>query len=168
MRRHLPLWVRLLIILMMGYIFLFTLGYIEITHKDFQKLETDYYLQQDIYEAQLAEKEAAKYPGTPLYIGEFKITFYNLNVGCTGKTNLNPAYGITRSGAKVREGVTVAVDPNVIPLGTYIYIEGLGYYIAQDTGGAVKGNVIDVYVDDMQTGYDLGGMLKGVKVWSLQ
>ena len=59
--------------------------------------------------------------------------------------------GTTASGLEcVRkpDGIsTVAVDPNVIPLGTFMYIEGYGYAVAADTGGAIKGNKIDIYYD---------------------
>lgn len=51
---------------------------------------------------------------------------------------------MTASGMKSGQGV-VAVDPRVIPLGSKLYVEGYGYAIAGDTGGAIKGNRIDVF-----------------------
>jgi len=42
---------------------------------------------------------------------------------------------------------TIAVDPSVIPLGSKVYVDGYGYAIASDTGGAIKGNKIDIYLD---------------------
>jgi 3D (Asp-Asp-Asp) domain-containing protein len=51
---------------------------------------------------------------------------------------------MTASGMKSGRGV-VAVDPKVIPLGSKLYVEGYGYAIAGDTGGAIKGNRIDVF-----------------------
>jgi 3D (Asp-Asp-Asp) domain-containing protein len=61
----------------------------------------------------------------------------------------HPAYGITRTGMKLRRGI-VAVDPRLIPLYTRLYVPGYGLAIAGDTGGAIKGNRIDL-------GFELGG-----------
>lgn len=44
---------------------------------------------------------------------------------------------------------TIAVDPSVIPLGSKVYIPGYGYAIASDTGGAIKGNIIDLYLNSV-------------------
>ncbi len=56
---------------------------------------------------------------------------------------------VTASGsATVRDGggySTIAVDPRVIPLGSRVYVEGYGYAVAEDTGGAIKGNIIDLF-----------------------
>lgn len=43
--------------------------------------------------------------------------------------------------------LTIAVDPKVIPLGSKVYIPGYGYAIASDTGGAIKGDKIDLYMN---------------------
>ncbi|MDR1000277.1 MAG: G5 domain-containing protein [Clostridiales bacterium] len=56
-----------------------------------------------------------------------------------------PSHGRTASGRYVEPGI-VAVDPNVIPLGTRLYVVGYGYALAADTGGAIKGNKIDLYI----------------------
>ena len=56
------------------------------------------------------------------------------------------ADGITASGVKARANHTIAVDRNIIPLGTQVVING-NIYTAEDTGGAIKGNRIDIYFD---------------------
>ena len=82
------------------------------------------------------------------FLGNFKITYYDLSYESCGKYPNNPAYGYTYSGAIAKESITIATDPNVIKLGSYIYIDGIGCRIAQDIGGAIKGNHIDVFVND--------------------
>src|SRR5699024_8712476 len=57
--------------------------------------------------------------------------------------------GITATGIDLtqdRNAKVVAVDPSVIPLGSTVHVEGYGTAIAGDTGGAIKGNRIDVHV----------------------
>lgn len=53
--------------------------------------------------------------------------------------------GTTAMGTRARVG-EIAVDPSVIPLGTNVYIEGIGARRAEDTGGNIKGNTIDIYM----------------------
>ena len=75
------------------------------------------------------------------------LTAYSAGVASTGKAKSHPEYGITASGTTVTEGRTIAVDPKVIPMGWWVYIEGIGFRRAEDTGSAVKGNKIDVYFE---------------------
>jgi 3D (Asp-Asp-Asp) domain-containing protein len=64
--------------------------------------------------------------------------------------------GLTATGTVPHWG-TVAVDPSVIPLGSTVYIQGLGIFHAEDTGGAVIGNHVDVFVDSAAEAYQLTG-----------
>lgn len=89
-------------------------------------------------EARRKAEEAAK--GT--YLGEFKLTFY------TPDPSENGGYTVTATGKSLSANVwkAVAVDTSVIPLGSTVYIEGFGTFTAEDVGGAINGNRIDVLV----------------------
>jgi 3D (Asp-Asp-Asp) domain-containing protein len=80
-------------------------------------------------------------------INNMTLTAYSAEAPSTGKSSGDYGFGITRTGTRVTEGRTIAVDPSVIPLGWWVYIEGIGYRRAEDTGSAVRGNKIDVYYD---------------------
>ena len=94
---------------------------------------------------EVAEKGSEPEPEpTPdnTYLGEFKITYY---CGCT---SCSDEWGtMTATGVTAKEGRTIAVDPKVIAYGTKVMINGREY-IAEDCGGAIKGNRIDIFVSD--------------------
>lgn len=79
-------------------------------------------------------------------------TAYNWNCAtCDGR-------GLTATGYNLKanpDGV-IAVDPSVIPLGTRVYVEGYGYAVARDTGGAIKGNKIDVHMRSVSAARQFG------------
>ncbi|WP_150275651.1 3D domain-containing protein [Paenibacillus tepidiphilus] len=87
------------------------------------------------------------------------------NVSMTAYSSEEPGIGTrTASGTRVTEGRTIAVDPNVIPIGWWVYIEGLGFRRAEDTGGAIKGNKVDVYYDSLSHARNFGRKSRTVYV----
>lgn len=96
------------------------------------------------------------------YAGEYTIVAYCAEQYphiCGG----NPT---TASGEPVTPGVTVAADPDVMPLGTRIYIDGIGERVAQDTGGAIRGHKIDLAVESHQEAVEFGR--KTAKIYILE
>lgn len=79
----------------------------------------------------------------------YEVTAYTAGYECTGKRPGDKGYGITASGAKVRERHTIAA-PKDIPFGTKIYIPYFdATFTVEDRGGAIKGKRLDVYIDDL-------------------
>lgn len=100
--------------------------------------------------------EAAEEPLTSL--GTFKFTAYCPCSKCCGKSD-----GITKIGVKATQGRTIAVDPKVIPLGSIVIIDG-HEYIAEDVGGSIKENRIDLFFDSHKEALDFGVQYKEVFV----
>lgn len=94
---------------------------------------------------------------------EVEATAYTAGFQCTGKTPDHPYYGITASGLPVKIG-HIAVDPKVIAMHSKVYVVGIddigreytGYYTATDTGGAIKGHKIDIYMEEYDEVYRFG------------
>ena len=84
-------------------------------------------------------------------LGNYKLTFYDACVACNGNDQ-----ALTATGTTLTEGRTIAVDPSIIPLGSRVFIEGYGVFIAEDTGGAIKGNKIDIAVTTHERANELG------------
>ena len=98
-------------------------------------------------EEELRKKEAIE-KNKYTYLGEFRLTSY---CGCRICNGVWTGYP-TASGTDYEIGRTIAVDRNVIPLGTWIEInipgQGWQRFRAEDTGSAIQGNDIDVYVGE--------------------
>ncbi|ALS75531.1 hypothetical protein AUC31_10095 [Planococcus rifietoensis] len=107
---------------------------------------------------QPAKKEAASEPtgGKEFYVSATAYT-----ASCTGCS------GITATGInlKANPGLKViAVDPSVIPLGSKVWVEGYGNAIAGDTGGAIKGNKIDLFMPNRSDAIAFGRKQVKVKI----
>ena len=95
------------------------------------------------------EKKAAEAASNGVALGTFKLTFY------TGAADEGGS--ITAMGTPVTPWYTVAVDPRVIPLGSKLRIEGYnGIFVAQDTGSAIRGSIIDIAVGSKSEANRLG------------
>ncbi len=102
------------------------------------------------YSAEYLATDAIKANATAL--GSYKLTFYCPCEICNGALGV----GQTASGAAPAEGRTIAVDSSIIPLGSRVYIEGYGTFIAEDTGSAIKNNKIDIFVSTHSRAEELG------------
>ena len=103
-------------------------------------------------------KKQAKKTSDKKELGRFKVTAYCHCAKCCGKSD-----GITASGTKVKQGRSIAVDPKIIPLGSKVEING-HTYIAEDIGGAVKGNHIDLYFNSHNEALEWGVQYKNIKL----
>lgn len=85
------------------------------------------------------------------YLGEFTVTYYCDCEICNGSWTGMPA----ANGEELQENYTIAVDPKVIPLNSWVEIDGK-MYKACDTGSAIKGYDIDIFVNDHDLCYEKG------------
>lgn len=83
---------------------------------------------------------------------------YKKKLNCTATAYSNHSNTATGRRPVRNEGglSTIAVDPSVIPLGSKVYVDGYGYAIAADTGGAIKGSKIDIYLNSTSECMDWG------------
>ncbi|MFD0049552.1 LysM peptidoglycan-binding domain-containing protein [Actinomycetes bacterium NPDC127524] len=91
-----------------------------------------------------------------------------LTVASTGYTaSCKGCSGVTATGVDLKanpEAKVIAVDPSVIPLGSQVYVEGYGYATAEDIGGGIKGNEIDIFFPKEQDALNWGRKQVQVKV----
>ena len=110
-------------------------------------------------QAQAKQPAASQAPSSAAKTLTMSATAYTAYcAGCSGVT-ANGTDLRANPGAKV-----IAVDPNVIPLGTRVWVEGYGEAIAADTGGAIKGNKIDVFIPTQEGALNWGRRTVTVKI----
>ena len=85
-------------------------------------------------------------------LGVFTVYAYCPCETCCGQWSGGP----TASGVMPEEGRTVAADWDVLPAGTEIYIDGVGWRTVEDTGSGIKGNSLDLYMDNHQDALEWG------------
>jgi resuscitation-promoting factor RpfB len=99
------------------------------------------------YGTKVVVRQLSTSSGPVEYWRVLKCLATSYSASTSGVSRSNPSYGRTATGKKMRHGI-VAVDPNVIPLGTRVYVPGYGVGLAADTGGAIWGKRIDLGYDD--------------------
>lgn len=90
------------------------------------------------------------------------VTKYTAGVESTGKAPGSPGYGITASGEQAKHGVTCAAGDS-FPFGTVFLIEGHGFYVKHDTGGAIEDDCLDLFEDDLHAAIKFGR--RKLNVW---
>lgn len=88
---------------------------------------------------------------------EFEATAYTLACG--------NGDGRTATGTLPIPGRTLAVDPAVIPLGSPVWVDGFGWMVAEDTGGAIRGNMLDIYFEELREARQFGRQTVKVIHW---
>lgn len=136
----------------------------EIKHRTsvYKEIENDI-LKEDTKKIEIeTDKEDDAQAVEPVSLGEFRLTAYcPCQICCNNFANNRPIdvdgneiiYGAI--GEELKEGYSIAVDPDIIPYKSEVVINGHTYK-AQDCGGAIKGNRIDIYFDNHEDALEFG------------
>lgn len=116
--------------------------------KEIKKTPED--LEKEAVLAKWKEKQAAKWTNLPKESFTINASAYTASADECGNDK-----GITASGIKVAVNRTIACPPE-IPFGVKIEIEGMGTYVCEDRGGAIKGNKIDIYMETKAEAFAFG------------
>ena len=154
-----------IIFLLMALLIAFMLGYyFGGTAEAAEEPEPVQYIPDEPKVVTLPEIEEPEEPEPPTLtsIGEFTITAYCACEKCCGQWSGGP----TASGVMPEEGRTVAADWDVLPAGTEIYIDGIGWRTVEDTGSGITGDKLDLYMDSHEAALKFG--VREIEVWTAQ
>jgi len=103
----------------------------------------------------------------PVFITEVKEKetewFYFVATGYSANDPVQGTNNITATGKEIKSGM-IAVDPKIIPLGARIEIKDTGIFVAEDTGGKIRGNRIDIYFETQEEAKEFGRQIIWVRV----
>jgi len=108
-----------------------------------------------------ATKKTPSRSDSDTVVREFMVSASAYTASCKGCS------GITSTGINLKKNPglkVIAVDPSVIKIGTKVYVEGYGYAIAGDTGGAIRGNKIDVFIPNKSDALKWGRKTVKIKI----
>lgn len=145
-KRRMRFVVLVVLLCMLWFVFGFIVGknVVLVTHTECTDCETNIDKLSEEIQEQTSESEK------PTSLGVYELTAYCPCYVCSDWWGNS-----TSTGAVATAGRTIAVDPNVIPYGTKLTING-NTYIAEDCGGAIKGNKIDIYFDSHEEALEFG------------
>jgi 3D (Asp-Asp-Asp) domain-containing protein len=115
-----------------------------------EKVKTEEEIKNEAILAKWKVKQTKSWENLPKESFEINASAYTASADECGNDK-----GITASGIKVAEKRTIACPPS-FPFGAKIAIEGMGIYICEDRGGAIKGNHIDIYVETKKEAFAFG------------
>jgi len=155
---------RLLSLWLLSLLIVFMLTRLTVAEKEVETVkyitltETEYIT---IYPEEAEEVEEIIENKLQISLGEYNVSAYCSCSQCCGKSD-----GITFSGEKAVEGITIAADTRVHSIGTVLYIEGIGERVVQDIGGSIYGNKLDIYFDSHSEALEFGRQY--LEVWEVQ
>jgi len=153
--RLLSIWLLSILIAIMATSWIVNAGREEVIKVEYIVMtETEYIT---IYPEEVEEVEDK----LQISLGEYNVSAYCSCSQCCGKSD-----GITFSGEKAVEGITIAADTRVHPIGTKLYIEGIGERVVQDIGGSIYGNKLDIYFDSHSEALEFGRQY--LEVWEVE
>ncbi|MBS4190140.1 LysM peptidoglycan-binding domain-containing protein [Bacillus sp. FJAT-49705] len=133
--------------------------------KSWNNLKSDTIKPNQVLKLTKTATEANK-PAPPVKSASFK----EITVKATAYTaNCKNCSGITYTGINLKKNPNakvISVDPNVIPLGSKVYVPGYGEAIAADKGSSIKGNKIDVFIPSKQNAINWGNKTIKIKVYN--